>query len=78
VVPGQVQPLDCYQNERRQGESRTENHSYSRRRRIRYGSTTMLLKWLSQHFILTRSLSPYLWLLSFWKAKFCQTQTGKN
>jgi len=56
VVPGQVQPLDCYQNESRQGESRTENHSHSRRRRIRCTSTTLLLKWQSQHFILTTSL----------------------
>jgi len=45
-----VQPLDCYQNERRQGESRTENHSYSRRRHIRYTATTVLLKRQSQHF----------------------------
>jgi len=55
-----VEPLDSYQNERRQGESRTENHSHSKRRRIRYTTTTMLLKWQRQHFILTRSLSPYL------------------
>jgi len=52
-----VQPLDCYQNERRQGESRTENHSHSRCRRIRYTTTTVLLKWQSQHFILTTSPS---------------------
>jgi len=44
VVSGQVQPLDFSQNERIQGESRIENHSPSRRRRIRYTSTTMLLK----------------------------------
>jgi len=33
---------------------------------------------LLQHFILTTSLSPYQYPLSFWKAKLCQTQTGKN
>ena len=36
VIPLQVQALDCYQNERRQDESQTENHSHSRRRCIRY------------------------------------------
>jgi len=56
-----MQPLDYYQNERRQGESRTENHSHSRRRRIRCTTTTVLLKWQSQHFILTTSLSPHLY-----------------
>jgi len=40
-----VQPLDYYQNKRRQGESRTENHSRSRCRSIRYIITTVLLKW---------------------------------
>jgi len=55
-----VQALDCCQNERHRGESRTENHSHSRRRRILCTKTTMLLKWQSQHFILTRSLLPYL------------------
>jgi len=60
VVPWQVQPSDCYQNERRQCECRTKSHSRSRRRRIRYSITTVLLKWQSQHFILTTSLSPDL------------------
>jgi len=35
--------LDCCQNERRQGESRTENDSHSRRRHIRFTTTTVLL-----------------------------------
>jgi len=39
-----MQHLDCYQNEMHQGESRTENHSHSRRRRIRYTTTIVLLK----------------------------------
>jgi len=39
-----VQPLDCYQNERRQGESLTKNHSHSRRRRICFTTTMLLLK----------------------------------
>jgi len=46
-----------------------KNHSHSRRRRIRYTSTTVLLKWQSQHFILTTSLSPDLLPFFFWKAK---------
>jgi len=37
-----VQPLDCYQTERCQGESRTTIHSHSRCRRIRYTTTTVL------------------------------------
>ena len=49
VVPWQVQPLGCYQNEKRQGESRIENHLHSRHRRIRYTTTTLLLKWQSQY-----------------------------
>jgi len=27
-----MQPLDCYQDERHQGDSRTANHTHSRRR----------------------------------------------
>jgi len=38
-------PLDCYQNERLRGESRIENHSHMRRRRIRYTTTMVLWKW---------------------------------
>jgi len=36
-----VQPLDCYQNEMHQGESRTGNHSHSKPRHIRYHSSAV-------------------------------------
>jgi len=60
VVLSQVQLLDCYQIERRQGESWTEKHSHSRRWRICLITTTVVLKRQSQHFILTTSHSPDL------------------
>jgi len=39
-----VEPLGYCQNERRQGESRTEDHSHSICRCVRYTTMTLLVK----------------------------------
>jgi len=79
VVRWQMQPLglDCYQNEMRQGESRTESHSHSRRRHIRY-STTTVLKVTKSAFYSNHVTHAGPIATSFLKSKALLNTDGKN
>jgi len=72
-----VQPLDCYQNKRRQGDSRTENHSRRRQTHpLHYHNGAV--KVTSQHFVLT---THHYWrtyiATSFLKSKALPNRLGK-